>query len=101
MSKKPIAVDTAMRNMLQQLQQDPLCYKLFGIYWWPMKDFLKAAGYGKDQLYMLGDYRDAITADLVPAWGRKRRCAPRSRNTGAMSNIRTRAERSKILMASW
>ena len=36
-----------------------------------MKDFLKAAGYGKDQLYMLGDYRDAITADLVPAMGQE------------------------------
>ena len=29
-----------------------------------MKDFLKAAGYGKDQLYILGDYRDAITGFL-------------------------------------
>jgi hypothetical protein len=48
-------------------KQDPRRYKLFGIYWWPMKDFLKAAAYGKDQLYMLADYRDAITADLVPA----------------------------------
>jgi hypothetical protein len=52
-------------------KQDPRRYKLFGIYWWPMKDFLKAAGYGKDQLYILGDYRDAITADLVPAMGQE------------------------------
>jgi hypothetical protein len=66
-----MVVDTALRNTLQQLQQDPRRYKLFGIYWWPMKEFLKAAGYGKDQLYMLGDYRDAITADLVPAMGQE------------------------------
>ena len=39
-----MVVDTALRNTLQQLQQGPRRYKLFGIYWWPMKDFLKAAG---------------------------------------------------------
>ena len=66
MSKKPIVVDTAMRNVLQQLQQDPLCYKLFGVYWWPVKEQLKHAAYGPDQLYMLGNYKDPITADLVP-----------------------------------
>ena len=71
MSKKPMIVATALRNTLQHLQQDPRRYKLFGIYWWPMKAFLKAAGYGPDQLYMLKDYRDATTADLVPAMGQE------------------------------
>ena len=71
MSKNPMIVDTALRNTLQHLQQDPRRYKLFGIYWWPMKAFLKRDGYGPDQLYMLGDYRDAITADLVPAMGQE------------------------------
>jgi hypothetical protein len=46
-----MVVDTALRNTLQHLQQDPRRYKLFGIYWWPMKDFLKAAGYGKDRTW--------------------------------------------------
>ena len=71
MSKKPMIVDTALRNTLQHLQQDPRRYKLFGIYWWPMKAFLKAAGYGPDQLYMLKDYRDAITVALVPEMGQE------------------------------
>jgi hypothetical protein len=41
MSKKPMIVDTALRNTLQLLQQEPRRYKLFGIYWWPMKDTTK------------------------------------------------------------
>jgi hypothetical protein len=31
-----------------------------------VKEQLKRAGYGPDQLYMLGNYKDPITADLVP-----------------------------------
>ena len=61
-----IDVPFAMRNVLQQLQQDPLRYKLFGVYWWPVKEQLKHAGYGPDQLYMLGNYKDHMTAELVP-----------------------------------
>ena len=96
-----MVVDTALRNTLQHLQQDPRRYKLFGIYWWPMKDFLKAAGYGPDQLYMLGDYREPLRQTWCLLWGRKRRCAPRSRNMGSMPDIRTRAAWSRILMARW
>lgn len=61
-----IDVDTALRNTLQQLQADPVRYRLFGVYWWPIKALLKRAGYGPDQLFMLGDYQDAGTAALVP-----------------------------------
>lgn len=57
----------AFRNIVQQLQVDPGRYKLFGIYWWPVKALLKRAGYGPDQLYMLGSYQDPETAALVPA----------------------------------
>jgi hypothetical protein len=39
-----MVVDTALRNTLQHLQQDPRR-------WWPMEDFLKAAGYGKDRTW--------------------------------------------------
>jgi hypothetical protein len=61
-----IDVPFAMRNVLQQLQQEPQRYKLFGVYWWPVKEQLKLAGYGPDQLYMLGNYKDHMTAELVP-----------------------------------
>ena len=59
----------ALQNILLQLQQDPTRYRLFGIYWWPVKALLKGAGYGPDQLYMLGDYQDPETAALVPEMG--------------------------------
>ena len=51
---------------MQQLQQEPQRYKLFGIYWWPVKALLKRAGYGPDQLFLLGDYQDAAVAARVP-----------------------------------
>lgn len=59
-------VPTALRNVLQQLQEEPQRYRLFGVWWWPVKALLKRAGYGPDQLYMLGSYQDATTAALVP-----------------------------------
>jgi len=54
------------RNIVQQLQLEPRRYKLFGIYWWPIKALLKASGYTTDNLYMLGGYQDEMTASLVP-----------------------------------
>jgi hypothetical protein len=64
-----MALDAAavLQNVLQQLQSEPQRYKLFGIWWWPMKAMLKRAGYGPAQLYMLGSYQDPDTAALVPA----------------------------------
>ena len=59
----------ALQNVLLQLQQDPARYRLFGIYWWPIKALLKGVGYGRDQLYMLGDYQDPETATLIPPIG--------------------------------
>jgi hypothetical protein len=64
-----IDVPSALRNTLQQLQADPRRYKLFGIYWPAIKALLKRHGYGADQLYMLGDYHDAITAAMIPKMG--------------------------------
>lgn len=61
-----IDVQQAFRNVMQLLQQQPRRYKLFGIYWWPIKTMLRDAGYGPDQLYMLGEYQDPGTAALVP-----------------------------------
>ncbi|HEY0203323.1 MAG TPA: hypothetical protein VGC15_04140 [Acetobacteraceae bacterium] len=59
-------VDAAFRNTVQQLQQEPQRYRLFGVYWWIVKKLLKAAGYDREQLYMLGDYEDPETAAMVP-----------------------------------
>ena len=61
-----IDAPAALRNVLQQLQTDPLRYKLFGIWWWPVKALLRRAGYGPDQCYLLGSYQDSDTAALVP-----------------------------------
>jgi hypothetical protein len=66
---KPIDVPQALRNVVQMLQTDPKRYKYFGVWWWPVKALLKRAGYGPDQLYMLGSYQDANTAAMVPREG--------------------------------
>jgi hypothetical protein len=65
----PIDVHAAFRNVVQQLQVEPQRYKLFGVWWWPMKALLKRAGYGPDQIYMLGSYQDPETASQVPHEG--------------------------------
>jgi hypothetical protein len=64
-----IDVAGALRNVLHQLQVEPWRYRLFGVYWPAVKAMLKRAGYGPDQLYMLGDHRMADIAALVPAAG--------------------------------
>ncbi|MBI1207434.1 MAG: hypothetical protein GC191_09135 [Azospirillum sp.] len=64
-----IDAPAALRNILQQLQAEPQRYKLFGIYWWPVKALLRRAGYGPDQLYMLGRYHDPVTGAMVPPLG--------------------------------
>jgi hypothetical protein len=62
-------VHAALRNILQALQADPTRYKRFGIWWWPVKALLKRAGYGPENLYLLGSYVDPGTAALVPRLG--------------------------------
>ena len=62
----PIDVPTTLANIITQLQKDPVRYKLFGVWWWPIKLFLIRAGYSRKQLYMLGRYQDPITSALVP-----------------------------------
>lgn len=59
----------ALRNVLQHLQAEPQRYRLFGVWWWPVKALLKGVGYGPEQLYLLGDYVDPETAALVPPDG--------------------------------
>lgn len=65
-SQTQVDVSAALRNIVQMLQADPARYKTFGIYWWPVKALLRGAGYGPEQLYMLGRYQDPETARLVP-----------------------------------
>jgi hypothetical protein len=62
----PIDTPRLFRTILQDLQARPEHYKRFGIWWWPIKALLKRAGYGPDQLYMLGTYQDPVTAAMVP-----------------------------------
>lgn len=70
MSQAPtMDVHAALRNVLSQLQVEPRRYKLFGVYWWPVKALLKRSGYGPDQLGLLGAYQDPETAAMVPPAG--------------------------------
>lgn len=66
-AKVEINIESAIRNVVTLLNKMPNRYKLFGVWWWPIKALLKVAGYGPDQLYMLGDYQDPETAAQVPA----------------------------------
>lgn len=70
MSNAPtMDIPAALKNVVQQLQVEPQRYKLFGVWWWAVKALLRRAGYGTDQLYMLGTYQDPATAALVPREG--------------------------------
>lgn len=62
----PLDVVATFRNIVAELQVEPQRYKLFGVWWWPVKALLRRAGYGQDQLPMLGSYMDAEVADMVP-----------------------------------
>lgn len=53
-------------STLQLLQSDPSKYRNFGPYWYLVKEVLKRF-YTRDNLYMLGDYRDQSVIDRMPA----------------------------------
>jgi hypothetical protein len=59
-------VELALHNTLQQLQVNPARYRLFGIYWWPVKALPRQQGYGPEQCFLLGAYEDPMTTALVP-----------------------------------
>lgn len=52
-------------SSLQLLQADPRNYRNFGVYWYLVKEVLKRF-YTRDNLYMLGDYRDADVVGRMP-----------------------------------
>lgn len=56
----------ALRNILAILQDNPIRYRCFGVYWWPVKRMLRER-FGPSQLYLLGNYEDADGASRVPA----------------------------------
>lgn len=62
----PLDIDKAFRNIVQLVQTNPVNYKKFGVFWWPIKALLKRSGYGPNQLYMLGSFNDPETAAMVP-----------------------------------
>ena len=64
-----IQVADMLRNTVAMLQANPERYSAFGVYWWPVKALLKRAGYGPENLMMLGDYEDPETAAMAPATG--------------------------------
>ncbi len=61
-----INVPGILASTIKLLDEQPRRYKLFGVWWWPVKALLKQRGYTTTDLYMLGDYVDGITAAMVP-----------------------------------
>jgi hypothetical protein len=64
-TKPDIDVRAALQNILQQLQEEPQRYKLFGVWWWAIKALLRRV-YSTDNLYMLGLYQDQDVAAMIP-----------------------------------
>lgn len=52
-------------STLHLLQTDPRNYRNFGVYWFLIKEVLKRY-YTRDNLYLLGDYRDQSVIDRMP-----------------------------------
>lgn len=61
----PAQIDRFLWNALAALQAAPERYRLFGVWWWPVKALLRAR-FGQAQLHLLGKYEDAVTAAEVP-----------------------------------
>lgn len=56
---------TFAASTLQLLQQDPRRYRLFGAYWYLVKQVLKKF-YTRDNLHLLGDHIDADAVARMP-----------------------------------
>lgn len=52
-------------STLQLLQQDPRRYRLFGVWWYLVKEVLKRF-YTRENLHLLGDYRDPAVVERMP-----------------------------------
>lgn len=56
---------TFAASTLQLLQDDPRRYRLFGAYWYLVKQVLKKF-YTRDNLHLLGDYIDPAVIERMP-----------------------------------
>jgi len=56
---------TFAASTLQLLQEDPRRYRNYGVYWYLVKEVLKRF-YTRDNLYLLGDYRDLTVIERMP-----------------------------------
>jgi len=52
-------------SCLQLLQDDPRRYRNFGVYWYLVKEVMKRH-YTRDNLYLLGEYRDPDVIARMP-----------------------------------
>ncbi len=59
------------RNAVALMQRTPMFYRNFGVWWWHIKAEVKRHGYGVEQLYLLGDYDDTKTTDVMAAYADK------------------------------
>lgn len=56
---------TFAASTLQLLQEDPRRYRNFGTHWYLVKEVLKRF-YTRDNLHLLGDYRDLTVIERMP-----------------------------------
>ena len=61
----PIDTKALAASTLALLQQDPRRYRLWGVYWYLIKALLKRY-YSRDNLHLLGDYRDPDVIARMP-----------------------------------
>lgn len=61
----PIDVPAALRNILMVLQKQPVQYRNFGVWWWPVKRLMKTK-YSAGHLFLLGGYEDPAARELTP-----------------------------------
>ncbi|CAH2606300.1 conserved protein of unknown function (plasmid) [Rhodovastum atsumiense] len=70
-----IDVPTALRNIIGVLQENPANYRLFGVWWWPVKLALHVTGHGQEVPGLSNlpsgkkPYMDEEQAALVPKGG--------------------------------
>lgn len=56
---------TFAASTLQLLQEDPRRYRMFGVYWYLVKEMLKRF-YTQDNLHLLGSFSDPTVIERMP-----------------------------------
>ena len=57
------------QNIVALLQKSPLSYRNFGVYWFELKKRLKAEGFTRRMLHILGEYTDPQLSDRFDGLG--------------------------------